>query len=139
MGELDIIEGVHHQRLNKIAFHSGSTCYLDPAEQAGRVIFQNCNSFEPRQPENSGCQVEDSSLGFRGPSFGQHGGGVYAVDWTTEAVRVWSFSRDQIPPDITSGNPQPESWGKPVFMLKGICVTADNFRDQRLVRFSASS
>ena len=99
------------------------------------MIFQNCNSFEPGQPKNSGCQVEDSSLPLRGPSFGQHGGGVYAVDWTTEAVRVWSFSRDQIPSDITYGNPQPEGWGKPVFMLKGHCVTADNFRDQRLVRF----
>ena len=43
----------------------------------------------------------------------ENGGGVWAMEWTSELINVWFFSRDAIPDDITNENPDPCSWGTP--------------------------
>jgi hypothetical protein len=40
------------------------------------------------------------------------GGGVYAMDWLKEGIRVWFFPHSAIPADIRNGNPTTAGWGK---------------------------
>jgi hypothetical protein len=42
-----------------------------------------------------------------------NGGGVYAMDWTSDHINIYFFPRNAIPDDITSENPDPTKWGTP--------------------------
>jgi hypothetical protein len=46
-----------------------------------------------------------------GNGFNAIDGGVYAMQWRTSAISGWLFPRDSIPADITSGAPEPATWG----------------------------
>jgi len=51
------------------------------------------------------------------------GGGVYAMDWQQEGIRIWFFPRMAVPVDIRNGNPISSGWEKvysitpPYFMV----------------------
>jgi hypothetical protein len=34
--------------------------------------------------------------------------------WDSSGIAVWKFPRDEVPDDITSGNPDPGTWPTPV-------------------------
>jgi hypothetical protein len=57
------------------------------------------------QAANAGCSVDaKSSLTF-GAGFSSIGGGVYMMEWTSEAISLYFFPRTAIPADITRGTP----------------------------------
>ena len=63
------------------------------------------------------------------------GGGVYAHLWDNTGISVWFFSRGSIPGDISSGNPDPSSWGQAlaVFPNSDSCQTTKHFHDHTIV------
>ncbi|KAI9827109.1 MAG: hypothetical protein M1826_006473 [Phylliscum demangeonii] len=132
-GELDILEGVHDQRRNRPAFHTATSCPLSGAGQTGPLITANCNVHDPTQPNNAGCQAEDPLPNSYGRGFNANGGGVYAMQWTSAAVRVWFFPRARIPADIRRGAPHPERWGTPSLNVEGGCDLDSVYRDQQIV------
>ncbi|KAI9781207.1 MAG: hypothetical protein M1816_002467 [Peltula sp. TS41687] len=107
-GELDIIEGVNEQARNKLAFHTGVDCRITGADQTGNLSTSNCNVYDPNQPTNAGCGAEDPQACSYGREFNEAGGGVYTMHWTSNAVRIWFFSRSKIPPDVSLQDPKPE-------------------------------
>lgn len=71
------------------------------------------------QASNAGCggfSAESFSYGY---GFNDVGGGVYAMDWRPEGIRVWVFPRGSIPQDIQEGCPTTKDWGLPDFDFSG--------------------
>ena len=115
-GEIDIIEGVNTQSQNHMAMHTSTGCTL---------VDQNCQG-------NIGCS---SKGGAYGDGFNSAGGGVYAMEWTSENINIWSFSRGSIPADINNSKPDPRTWGKPTGEFKGGsgCDIDSHFKDNQIV------
>lgn len=55
----------------------------------GQVLTQDCDVDAPNQSKNAGCAIaDDSGLTF-GSDFNANGGGVYATEWTSQAIKIW--------------------------------------------------
>jgi hypothetical protein len=69
-----------------------------------------------------------------GKGFNQVGGGVYAMEWTSQSISIWHFRRASIPSDISSGQPNPGSWGQPVakFISSG-CNIDSHFNNHNII------
>lgn len=126
-GEIDIIEGVHDNEHNQVAWHTANGCALDPGEKfSGEIsrkgfingtIADATNCFANMTDGNIGCSITDWSRASYGPYFDQQGGGVFVMKWDENGIAVWSFYRSAIPPDITNETPNPSSWIVPAAHL----------------------
>lgn len=81
----------------------------------------------------AGCTVESTLPDNSGVSFNDVGGGVYAMEWTSTAIRIWSFPRDAIPESITSGSPDVNAFGLPVANFEGSCDIDNYFYNHSLI------
>lgn len=82
-----------------------------------------------------GCSVQGKS-GTYGTGFNQNGGGVYAMEWTSDKINIFYFARSDVPVDITTGNPDPANWGLPQANFEskyGDCDIDANFPRQTIV------
>lgn len=69
-----------------------------------------------------------------GDGFNAVGGGVYAMEWASDLIKIWHFERASVPADITSGNPDPAAWGLPMGVFGGDTCDVDTYFNQmRLV------
>ncbi|KAF8642364.1 hypothetical protein AX16_009633 [Volvariella volvacea WC 439] len=110
-GEIDIIEGVHDNQHNQVAWHTGDGCHLNPnATFSGTVLHTNCFALTN---QNSGCGITEWSRASYGPYFDSQAGGMFAMKWDENGIAVWSFYRAAIPQDILEGHPDPSNWGVP--------------------------
>ncbi|KAG9258854.1 family 16 glycoside hydrolase, partial [Emericellopsis atlantica] len=137
-GELDIIEGVNTAHNNIISAHTGPGCVLDPAGPSTTPAFsgeqRNDDCFVGDQNIGCGFNPPDSDLHTYGDSFNAVGGGVYAMQWDDEVIRVWHFARDEVPADIDAGNPDPSSWVLPQAVFGGSrCDVDGHFTDMSIV------
>ncbi|PPQ69266.1 hypothetical protein CVT24_000072 [Panaeolus cyanescens] len=117
-GEIDVLEGVHDNEHNQVAWHTNPGCWLDTTQQfTGNVTtgpdghhHDNCDA---NINNNAGCAITEWSRASYGPYFEAQGGGVIAMKWDENDISVWSFFRAAIPDDILDGTPTPSSWGPP--------------------------
>ncbi|TEA16473.1 Endo-1,3(4)-beta-glucanase [Colletotrichum sidae] len=132
-GEIDIIEGVNTQESNAVTLHTGPGCSItnDGTDPSTTLKEKNCNA----DTAFTGCGQTTSSNQNYGDGFNAIGGGVYAVDFNPQAISVWFFPRTAIPADVSSGNPNPASWGQPIAKFNGGsgCDIASHFKQQNLV------
>lgn len=137
-GEIDLLEGFSDISTAYTTLHTdpSSTCtFSPPADQETGTSNQNSTNCA----SSIGCSVigEDGSYG---TSFNDNGGGVYAMEWTSDLINIYFFPRDAIPADITSGNPDPSGWGLPTANFEsqyGNCDIDANFPAQTIVRISS--
>ncbi|KAF5374757.1 hypothetical protein D9758_000273 [Tetrapyrgos nigripes] len=122
-GEIDIIEGVHDNVHNQVAWHTGGGCMLTPDSNfTGTVVplndqpNTNCKS-DDNFNSNSGCAITEWSRSSYGPDFDRQGGGVFAMKWDENGIAVWSFFRAAVPQDINEGSPTPATWPQPSAVL----------------------
>ncbi|KAI4267217.1 MAG: hypothetical protein L6R38_008359 [Xanthoria sp. 2 TBL-2021] len=115
-GEIDIIEGVNLQPGNSMTMHTSEGCSL-----AG----SSCLS-------NKGCPVKGGAFG---DGFNLNKGGIYAMEWTKDAIKIWFFSSGQQPGDILGKSPDPTKWANPVSTFQGgsSCNIDSHFKDQQIV------
>lgn len=59
-------------------------------------------------------------------------GGVYALSWEKDAIKVWHWQKCRAPLDIESGDPDPSTWGQPVANWIG-CDFGNYFRQMNMV------
>lgn len=59
------------------------------------------------------------------------------MEWTSSAIKVFFFPRSSIPADITSGSPDPTTWGTPVSAFSsgasGGCNIDQHFTQHNIV------
>lgn len=99
-----------------MTLHTSEGCTMDTgaSSQTGNWITTNCYINAPGQSSNQGCGVGDPSSNSYGQGFNNIQGGVFATKWEPDSgIQIWFFPRGSIPGDITSGNPNPSSWGTP--------------------------
>lgn len=69
-----------------------------------------------------------------GDGFNAANGGVYAMEWDDEYIKIWHFARGNIPRDIHRKEPDPNGWGLPDAVFGGRSCDVDNFfKDMSLV------
>jgi len=132
-GEIDIIEGVHEQQHNGVALHTAPDCKVSPGGYSGVPVTTNCFIQAKGQSSNQGCAILDSSPVSYGEGFNSNGGGVYAMEWTSQHIKVWWWPRGGIPADALGDYPAPEAWGTPAAMFNGACEMDRRFRNHKIV------
>ncbi|XP_044722013.1 glycosyl hydrolases family 16 domain-containing protein [Hirsutella rhossiliensis] len=138
LGELDIIEGVNSQGHNNIALHTREGCQIaNSGDFTGWVDTYNCYVYAPNQHKNIGCKIIADQPNVYGNAFNTERGGIYAVDWTSKAIKVWFFPRQSIPADIASGRPAPPTWGLPLASFSGACNIDSYVQNQTLIMNTA--
>jgi len=122
-GEIDTIETVNGENMAQSTLHTSPGCF----QYLPGISNPHCISGNGE----SGCGVNVPG-GSGGASFNAQGGGVYATQWSHEAIYMWWWPRSQIPADLDNGNTM--AWGPPyaTFKLDGNCPSW-HFSQQTLV------
>jgi hypothetical protein len=102
---------------------------MNPTSQLGTTQTSNCDG---NTNQNTGCGVLSSSTQTYGKGFNAIGGGVYAMEWTSSAIKLWFFPRNAIPTNIKNGNPSTASWGLPQANYQGCNIDA-HFKSHNIV------
>lgn len=87
-------------------------------------------------PNSAGCSFQDTQTASFGTAFNQNDGGVFAVEWTSTAIKMWFLPRNPASPQLANAlslAPQPSLWGDPSASFQGPCNIQGLFRDQKLV------
>ncbi len=100
---------------------------------SGSITTPNCFVDAPGQSTNAGCQIDTTNTQTYGAGFNSNGGGVYATEWTSQAINIYFFPRSGIPSDIASGDPDPTTWGTPVASFSGGCEIDSFFNNLNIV------
>lgn len=115
-----------------MSLHTSDSCSTTGAGETGTLVTGNCYQYDPNQ-SNSGCGVSNTAANVYGTAFNNNGGGVYAMEWTASAIKVWFFPRGSIPSDIDSGSPDPSNWGTPAANHATSCDVATHFAQHNMV------
>ena len=102
-GEIDIIEGVNTQTINRMTMHTSGGCTL---------VNKNCQG-------NLGCAADGGGTTSFGTGFNRAGGGVFAMEWTSNSINIWHFARHHAPSDFNGAHPNPRNWGNPTASFVG--------------------
>jgi len=132
-GEIDIVEGANNQKRNDMTLHTGPGCTTSNTVFTGKAKTKNCDVKAPNQGANVGCQIEDQRDASYGHTFNQQGGGVYAMEWNSNFIKIWFFPRKQIPADALSLKPEPAKWGRPAATFAGGCDINKHFKAHKIV------
>ncbi|KAF8595524.1 hypothetical protein BDV93DRAFT_456685 [Ceratobasidium sp. AG-I] len=111
-GEIDILEGINGYTQNQASLHTSPGCTI-PQNYGSSGVLAATLDCDQAATGNQGCGQLSSQANNYGKAFNDNGGGVYAMKWDTSGVSVFFFPREAIPSDITSGAPQPSTWGTP--------------------------
>lgn len=135
-GEIDILEGVHEQDHNALTLHTSTGCSVgqDTSLFSGSVETQNCDVKAQGQPDNAGCSIKSGDNKSYGAGFNDNNGGVYATEWTSDAISIWFFPRGAVPDGVTGDNPDPSTWGTPsAKWVKDSCDIDGIFKDLNII------
>ncbi|KAF2270639.1 tat pathway signal sequence, partial [Lojkania enalia] len=122
-GEIDIIEGVNDAKGNDAALHATGECLVSSdVVQKSTWRSTNCNI---NHDGNLGCGVKFTEAGTYGNKFNLNGGGIYAMEWTNSAIKIWFFPPTLAPESLTSmsldSSPDPSTYGIPSAEFSGPC------------------
>ncbi|KAK7422731.1 hypothetical protein QQZ08_009355 [Neonectria magnoliae] len=75
------------------------------------------------------------SEGSYGSAFNKANGGVYATWLEANSLKIYWWSRKNIPADITAGKPDPSKWGTPASQFTGGkgCNVGKYFKGQTII------
>ena len=133
-GEIDAIEGVNSNTFNTMTLHTDPGCSIGGTGGfSGTVKTANCAVNAPGQSNNAGCGIQASGADTYGDGFNSGGGGVYAIDWTSQAISIYYFARSAIPADITAGTPDPDGWPMPLAQFQGACNIGSIFQNHSII------
>jgi hypothetical protein len=130
-GEMDVYENWNLASDNLITGHTNgaSSCTISQANFSGIEGTPDCNTYASTQYYGQGCSVTEEN-----GQWGQTAGGVYAMEWTSDAISVWSWPVAAAPLDVQNSEPDPSSWGEPHFQIvASLCNLDQMFANHKLV------
>jgi hypothetical protein len=127
-GEIDILEGVNKLTTNQFTLHTSANCQMDKTTGLGALLSTDC-----AVGGGVGCAVTAKGSNTYGTPFNQHGGGVYAMQWTSSFIKIWFFPKGQVPHSIDIGKPTVSDFGTPQVSFAGSCDIDSHFKEHRLV------
>lgn len=118
-GEVDLLEYANWEE-NRISMHTGwwNQCKLDAAE------VNRCGGFPDRNGMDYNCRTSylgdhpqlgcapTHDNGRKTPQTWANSPGVFAVESTEAFVKVFYIPEHEIPDDLNTDNPQPNSWDR---------------------------
>lgn len=118
-----------------MSLHTSAGCSLaskfNQHEVTSNLLHSQCASSGSN---NQGCGFLDTDPNTYGHEFNLLSGGVFAHLWDNTGIKIWRFSRPNIPADITSKNPDPSTWGTPAANFPATnCDIASHFFEHNLV------
>jgi hypothetical protein len=117
-----------------MTLHTGTECNIsDTGDFSGKLTTPNCDVNAPGQYLNAGCQIASHDTATYGTGFNANGGGIYATEWTSDAISVWFFARDSVPDDLSGDDPDPSGWGKPTAKFQGGCDIDQHFENHNII------
>ncbi|KAK6064572.1 beta-endoglucanase [Seiridium cupressi] len=132
-GEVDIVENWNDLEFNRNTAHVNDpaiigNCTIQKSDMTASLIESaNCWDGTPGQYANQGCSADAYGL-----PFGSSDGGVYALEITSDHLKIWSWTKALAPIDVTLGKPQPLTWGLPSFAIQD-CSIEKAFFDLKFV------
>ncbi|KAF2799124.1 glycoside hydrolase family 16 protein [Melanomma pulvis-pyrius CBS 109.77] len=125
-GEIDVIENINDAAENNAALHAAGECEVSAAVgQTATWESTDCNIVHDG---NQGCGSKLTEPNNYGKGFNANGGGVYAMEWTSSAVKIWFFPRTGIPDSLSNTHPNTSTFGIPSATFSGPC--SDSFGDK---------
>ncbi|KAF5026521.1 hypothetical protein F66182_1381 [Fusarium sp. NRRL 66182] len=131
-GEIDVMETVNQaEHGHQMTLHTTKGCTMDVnRQQTGLEVQTDCDWGTN---SNAGCGVK-SLPNEAGNNFNMNGGGIMAVEWRDEGIRMWQFPRGSIPSDIQETRPDPNTWGTALADFPNTnCDMGDYFKNQSIV------
>lgn len=129
-GEIDIIEGVNRNSVNKFVLHTDTHCKVNGLGQTGTPEMSDC-AFDTNGA--TGCGVSDKRTNSFGTDFNANKGGYYVTEWQTEGIKIWFFPRGSAPKSLTTSEPDTSEFGTPAASFQGDCDVGKRFLDQRFI------
>lgn len=144
-GEIDILEGVNMQTIDKSTLHTSQGCDMSSVPTSSFTghwdnyngqTLSNCY-VDAIGTLNLGCGVIANESNY-GTALNQRGGGIYATEWNSNGIKMWFFWRNSIPRDIQIGQPNPSSWGKPYanFQFGSNCPSSHFYNHQIIINLT---
>jgi len=149
-GEIDVMEGLHQGTSgNLMSLHTTDACHMKATRHMTGEASANVDCFNGTE-YNAGCGVTGSGATY-GPGFNQGGGGVMAVEWRDEGIRMWQWPRAAVPADVAmagagggnppsngtssgGGGPDPSSWGTALADFPNTeCNMGQHFRNASII------
>lgn len=140
-GEIDIIEGANLQDHAHSALHTKKGCTMPPGTENFNGYWSKTSSGDALDcwnlatPDNTGCSIESYEDAY-GEPLNRKGGGLYVMQLHhNKYIRVWFFTRQEAPSDLTSGSPTPDFWTKKplAYFPLGSKCPGSTFQEQRVV------
>lgn len=135
-GEIDVLEGINDQALNRMSLHTDKQLVLDnnthpnltiskpgcDQQQQGQTISINCNVGSSGGTGCSIMGVNATSQGF-GSTFNANQGGYLVTEFTNEWIKIWQMARstgdldfaNDVQPNLSIGSMR--SWGPPTALF----------------------
>lgn len=142
-GEIDILENINEKTVSLQTLYTNEGCYISGNQYSTQlrdnITTYNCDnsatsSIFGAQDATSACSGTNTDPNSYGTPFNNNGGGVYAMQWTSDVIRIWNFGPDAIPADITAGTPDPSTWTLPAFTTEGgVCNIDELFANHKIV------
>ena len=92
-GEIDMVEGVNDYTNNQVTLHTNPGCTMSSSDPntlgiTGSLVANT--DCAVATTANAGCGVRASQTNSFGAPFNSNGGGVYASEWLSALLRVFS-------------------------------------------------
>ncbi|KZT38118.1 family 16 hypothetical endo-1,3(4)-beta-glucanase from glycoside hydrolase [Sistotremastrum suecicum HHB10207 ss-3] len=137
-GEIDIIEGVNGISPNAGTLHTSPGCTMPSSRtQTGSIGSNDCNTADNG---NEGCGVTVNKANNYGAAFNNNGGGFYAMERTSQFIKLWFWARNEggIPSDLSNDSASSvdtDNWGTPwaYFPTSSSCNLASHMGPQNIV------
>jgi hypothetical protein len=107
--EIDILENVNRESANTHSFYTSEACTVNRVIPDSSERTENCGNYNGGDEQGCSYSAPDGTFG---KAFNDGGKKVIALQVEADGLKIWHFGKNEVPADIASGKPAPQSWTK---------------------------